>query len=68
MTSVQKGENRDINGDGFIDLVVGAPTFGGDNGRVYVFNGSATGISQTSVSNASQTFTGTALRKFVIFF
>ena len=64
MTSVQKGENRDINGDGFIDLVVGAPTFGGDNGRVYVFNGSATGISQTSVSNASQTFTGTAGRKF----
>lgn len=64
LTSVQKGENRDINGDGFIDLVVGAPTFGGNNGRVYVFNGSATGISQTSVTNASQTFTGTALRKF----
>ena len=64
LTSVQKGENRDINGDGFVDLVVGAPTYNTNQGRVYVFNGSATGISQTNATSASQIFTGTVGRKF----
>ena len=39
LTSIQKGENRDINGDGFVDLVISAPTYNANQGRVYVFNG-----------------------------
>ncbi|MBI5516557.1 MAG: FG-GAP repeat protein [Deltaproteobacteria bacterium] len=34
----------DVNGDGFVDLVVGAYGVGGDAGRAYVYYGSATGI------------------------
>jgi hypothetical protein len=35
--SVRKGNNRDVNGDGFTDVLVGGPTFGGNRGRVYLF-------------------------------
>ncbi len=34
---VRKGNNQDVNGDGFPDLLVGDPTFGGNRGRVYLF-------------------------------
>lgn len=37
----------DVNGDGFDDLIVGAPAFDGavaDAGRVYLFLGSAAGL------------------------
>jgi len=48
----------DVNGDGYGDLIVGAPLFNGtagaDAGRAYVFLGSATGPSLTP----SQTFNG----------
>ncbi|MCU0436384.1 MAG: FG-GAP-like repeat-containing protein [Raineya sp.] len=40
----------DINGDGFSDVIVGAPNFDNgetDEGRVYVYHGSATGLSTT---------------------
>ncbi|MBN8549861.1 MAG: FG-GAP repeat protein, partial [Deltaproteobacteria bacterium] len=40
----------DVNGDGFSDVVVGAPLFDGgntDEGRAYVYNGSAAGLSST---------------------
>ena len=43
----------DVNGDGFDDLVVGAPSFdaafGEDEGAAYVFRGSPTGIQPTAV-------------------
>ena len=55
---------NDINGDGFADMVVAAPSYNNNNGRVYVFNGTATGISQTDAANANQTFEGNAGRKF----
>ena len=38
----------DVNGDGFADLVVGAPDWSSDAGRVQVFHGSATGLSTTA--------------------
>jgi RHS repeat-associated protein len=34
----------DVNGDGYADLVVGAPDFSSGRGRVYVYMGTATGI------------------------
>ena len=34
----------DVNGDGFGDLVVGAPDAGANNGRAYVYYGSSTGL------------------------
>jgi len=39
----------DINGDGFDDVVVGAPRYPNDNfkGRVYIFEGSQSGLSPT---------------------
>lgn len=59
---------NDINGDGFADMVVAAPNYisttQATDGRVYVFNGTATGISQTTADNANQILTGSAGRKF----
>lgn len=40
----------DVNGDGYDDVIVGAPDFDGgatNSGRAYVFHGSATGLSTT---------------------
>jgi hypothetical protein len=37
----------DVNGDGFADLAVGADGYGEDQGRAYVFHGSAAGLSPT---------------------
>ncbi|MBI3098436.1 MAG: FG-GAP repeat protein, partial [Planctomycetes bacterium] len=41
----------DVNGDGYSDVVVGAPRFANgqsDEGRVYVYHGSGTGLSATA--------------------
>ncbi|MFN8465280.1 MAG: FG-GAP-like repeat-containing protein [Caldilineaceae bacterium] len=42
----------DVNGDGYGDIVVGAPYANGAKGKVYVFHGSASGVSGTAVSPA----------------
>lgn len=34
----------DINGDGYDDFIVGAPTYNSETGRAYVYNGSAAGV------------------------
>ncbi|MBW2061860.1 MAG: VCBS repeat-containing protein, partial [Deltaproteobacteria bacterium] len=39
----------DVNGDGFSDVIVGAPLYSNSAGRAYVFHGSGTGLS-TSVN------------------
>ncbi|MBL7732135.1 MAG: FG-GAP repeat protein [Chitinophagaceae bacterium] len=50
----------DVNGDGYSDVIIGAPNYNGSNtdeGRVYIYHGSATGISSSpaiSFSDAGQ--------------
>jgi hypothetical protein len=41
------GSAGDVNGDGFSDVIVGAPGVNGSNGRAYVYLGSALGLSGT---------------------
>ncbi len=38
------GTAGDVNGDGFSDVIVGAPWYGTEEGRVYVYYGSAAGL------------------------
>ncbi len=37
----------DVDGDGFVDLVVGAPMASGGDGRAYVFRGGRTGLTES---------------------
>ncbi|MEJ2367990.1 MAG: FG-GAP-like repeat-containing protein, partial [Acidobacteriota bacterium] len=46
----------DVNGDGYSDVVVGAPHFSGSTGKVYVYLGSASGLP----ASPSWTMTGEA--------
>lgn len=60
--TVRKGVNKDVNGDGYADLAVGAnaATVSGvyNSGAVYVFHGSATGVASTTAASANATVTG----------
>lgn len=55
----------DVNGDGYADLIIGVPGAGGDQGRVEVFLGSATGLgrraSWTAVGPTGRSFFGKAV-------
>ena len=50
----------DVNGDGYDDVVVGAPAYSTDTGRVYVYQGSSGGLSTT----ATTTLTGSTSKIF----
>jgi len=55
------GGNEDINGDGYADIVIGAPGYNGDTGKAYIFYGSGTGIQTCDLSSdgtAGTTLTG----------
>lgn len=55
---VRKGKNRDVNGDGYVDLVVGTQTSTG-RGKVYVFLSKGTaGVPSTVASNADTAILG----------
>lgn len=54
--SVRKGNNKDINGDGYADLSSGEPVFNGSQGRVYVFH--SAGVTQINSAAANSTLTG----------
>ncbi|MFN7143903.1 MAG: FG-GAP-like repeat-containing protein, partial [Myxococcota bacterium] len=50
----------DVNGDGYDDLVVGAPRYSSSRGAVYVFHGSASGIAATASASLYGDATGDA--------
>jgi uncharacterized repeat protein (TIGR01451 family) len=43
----------DVNGDGYADAIVGAFNYNNSRGRVYVFHGSASGLSESPVFSAT---------------
>jgi hypothetical protein len=45
--TVIKGVNKDTNGNGYIDLVIGASGYS-DSGKIYLYNGSSSGLSSSS--------------------
>ena len=51
----------DVNGDGYADLIVGAPESISKRGRAYVFHGGASGVAPT----ASATFDGLAANDYL---
>lgn len=57
--SVRKGNNRDINGDGYADLAVGADFYNSNQGRVYVFlSRGANGVASQNALNATAIISG----------
>ena len=57
--TVRKGINKDINGDGYADVVVGAPVYSSYTGRVYVFHSTGSGgVTITAAASASTIITG----------
>ena len=52
--TVRAGNNRDVNGDGYADLAVGAYFYNSSTGRAYVYYGGSSGIEAIS----SRTLTG----------
>ncbi|WCL47741.1 FG-GAP-like repeat-containing protein [Leptospira sp. GIMC2001] len=64
--SVRKGTNRDVNGDGFTDLIVGSPNANSNFGLVSIFHGSENGISATLSSQANTALFASALGRLGI--
>lgn len=63
LSTLTKGLNKDVNGDGYNDIAVGAPS-ASSVGKVYVFNGSANGIVNTSAASADKILTGNTSEQF----
>jgi hypothetical protein len=62
--TVVKGRNRDIDGDGYADLVAGAPLYDSWHGRAYVFRGGPSGIASRDAGSADAILTGEADSEF----
>ncbi|MCK5268013.1 MAG: FG-GAP repeat protein, partial [Spirochaetes bacterium] len=58
--SVRKGNNKDVNGDGYADMAVGCSKITDNQSWAYIFHGSATGISSGNASSANTIISGSA--------
>ncbi len=62
---VRKGANKDINGDGYPDLIVGDSSYSSNTGQIYIFyNTGLLGITATSSGSANDTISGTSPSDF----
>ncbi|WP_157210347.1 beta strand repeat-containing protein [Turneriella parva] len=60
--SVRKGNNHDVNGDGFPDLAIGGPNAPTTStGKAYVFHGSSTGVIAATAIAANTVISGQAI-------
>lgn len=65
--TIRKGNNRDINGDGYADVVIGADQYNSSQGRVYVFlSRGKSGVATQSAASASAIISGEAGSQFGI--
>lgn len=55
-----KGQNKDVNGDGYPDLLIGADTASASFGKAYLFYGGANSISTGNDSTANTIITSTS--------
>lgn len=63
--TVRKGNNRDINGDGYADVAIAADQYNSSQGRVYIFlSRGKTGIATQNALNASAIITGESGSQF----
>jgi hypothetical protein len=58
--NVRKGNNRDVNGDGYEDVAIGAWAYSSSTGRAYVFYGGPSGITISAAASAPRILTGAA--------
>ncbi len=63
--TLRKGNNEDVNGDGYADVVSSAPGYSTNTGRVYIFHSAgAGGVSITTAAAATTIITGEATDNF----
>lgn len=56
--NIRKGYNRDLNGDGYADIVAMAPGDASGMGVAYIFYGGSSGVSATNSTMADHSITG----------
>jgi len=57
----------DVNGDGYADVMIGAPSYGSSRGRVYLYYGSATGLTTTAGVTLTGATAGDQLGRSIAF-